>query len=215
MESMSPLDIANTQNEVAEKCIVHCNHALETYSVTYEPHKWQLLKYVISEAYARRSFADQWDEIYKINQHCRELVDGLEELPAYHFQLGLDFRNRKDKSKADPTACADKQVELADQCLKDCDVAKCGENAETAIGICETAMKVFTKELFPRKWADVQMILGSAYLQRVDGVVRQNMEKAERCFRAYNEVHPGEALIDDIKKKQYAKGAEARRVGGE
>ena len=59
-----------------------------------------------------------------------------------------------------------------------------------AIVLCESAMEVFTKEAFPDKWADVQMKLCEAYMQRVEGVRRDNMEKAMMCFDECKDVRP-------------------------
>ena len=73
-------------------------------------------------------------------------------------------------------------------------------------------MEVFTKEKFPDKWADVQMQLCAGYMQRVEGVRRDNMEKAMRCFDACKEVRPNETLPDEFLKKQWARGAYARKA---
>ena len=84
------------------------------------------------------------------------------------------------------------------------------ENVEKAIGYYESAIEVFTKEAFPVKWADVQMKLCAAYMQRVEGVRRDNLEKAMRCFDACKEVRPEQILPSEFLKKQWAKGADAR-----
>ena len=73
-------------------------------------------------------------------------------------------------------------------------------------------MEVFTREAFPDEWADVQMQLCAAYMQRVEGSLRENMEKAMRCFDACKEVRSGETLPDDFVKKHCAKGAKARKM---
>jgi hypothetical protein len=113
----------------------------------------------------------------------------------------------------DPTTWARNQLQLADKCLKQSNDKVRRENIEKAIGYCESATEVFTKESFPDKWADVQMQLFAAYMQRAEGVRRDNMEKAIRCFEACKEVRPGETLPDEFLKQQWAKGAGGRIVG--
>jgi hypothetical protein len=112
----------------------------------------------------------------------------------------------------DPIAWASNQAELADKCLKQCDQESLSYNVEKAIEYCESAMEVFTKEAFPGKWADVQMQLCAAYMQRAEGVRRDNMEKAMRCFDACKKVRPDETLPDDFLKKHMTRGAAARKA---
>jgi hypothetical protein len=74
------------------------------------------------------------------------------------------------------------------------------------------AAEVLTKEESPERWADIQMSLCAAYLQRVEGVRRDNMENAMKCFNACKEVRGGDdTLPADWFKKQWEKGAKARR----
>lgn len=69
----STAQLAFEQNLLAEKCIVHCNNALEVYSETYEPETCDSMKATRIDAYARRTV----DEKEKVDGHKDELVDEL------------------------------------------------------------------------------------------------------------------------------------------
>jgi hypothetical protein len=112
----------------------------------------------------------------------------------------------------DPTAWASHQLELADQCLKQFDQKQRCEKVEKTIAYCESATEVFTMEKFPDKWTDVQMKLCGAYMQRVEGVRRDNMEKATLNFEACKQVRPDETLPVDFLRQQWARGANARKA---
>jgi tetratricopeptide (TPR) repeat protein len=112
----------------------------------------------------------------------------------------------------DPTAWAINQIEHAGKCFRLSDSDQRCQNVENGIGYLEAATEVFTRAAFPDKWADVQMQLCAAYMQRVEGVRRENMEKAMRCFDKCKEVRPNEQLPDEFLKKQWARGADARQA---
>ena len=115
----------------------------------------------------------------------------------------------------DPVAWAANLFDLADKCLKQSDPRVRHRNFVKVIGYCESVMEVFSREEFPDKWADVQMKLCEAYMQRVEGVRRDNMEKAMMCFDACKEVRHDETLPDDFLKKHWARGADARKAADE
>jgi hypothetical protein len=83
---------------------------------------------------------------------------------------------------------------------------------EKAVAYCESVIEVFSKEELPDKWADVQMKLCGAYMQRAEGVRRENLETAMRCFDACKEVRPHEKLPDEVLRKRWARGADAREA---
>ena len=52
------------------------------------------------------------------------------------------------------------------------------ENLERAIGFCEAALTVFTREDFPEQWATAQYDLTIAYSERIKGSRADNLEEA-------------------------------------
>jgi hypothetical protein len=128
-----------------------------------------------------------------------------------HVDMMMSLFEKSQLKETDSMAWATDQMKLADQCLKLFDQEERRANVEKAIGYCESALKVLTKEAFPDEWADLQMKMCGAYMQRVDGGRRENMEKAMRCFNSRKEVRPDETLPADFLKKQWARGADARK----
>ncbi|MBE8968805.1 CHAT domain-containing protein [Nostocales cyanobacterium LEGE 12452] len=57
-------------------------------------------------------------------------------------------------------------------------------NLEIAITGCKIVLTVFTREVFPEKWADIQVILGNAYRDRIRGDKADNLEQAIASFLA-------------------------------
>jgi hypothetical protein len=116
--------------------------------------------------------------------------------------------------EAEPEIWAEGRIKAADKYLNLVDEAERSSNMEKVIAHYLAAAEVLTKDEFPERWADLQMSLCSAYLQRVQGVRRENMENAMRCLNACKEVRGDETLPADWLKQQWEKGAEARRRDG-
>lgn len=58
------------------------------------------------------------------------------------------------------------------------------ENLEKAIKHCQNALKVHTRERFPRDWADAQVNLGLVYSERIQGKKKDNLEATIRAYQA-------------------------------
>ena len=55
------------------------------------------------------------------------------------------------------------------------------ENIETALIRCEEALSAFTQEAFLEEWTHTQTNLGSAYMKRVKGRHRENIDMEIGC----------------------------------
>jgi hypothetical protein len=126
-------------------------------------------------------------------------------------RMNLHGGVKVDSLEADPQAWAENRILFADKYLNLVDAAEHKANMEMVIASCLAAAEVLTEEEFPERWADIQMSLCAAYLQRVEGVRRENMENAMKCLNACKEVRGDVTLPADWLKQQWAKGAEARR----
>ena len=62
-------------------------------------------------------------------------------------------------------------------------------NLEIAIACYKSALKVYTRENYPEKWARTQNNLGAAYSDRIEGVRAANIESAIACYRSALEVY--------------------------
>jgi hypothetical protein len=84
---------------------------------------------------------------------------------------------------------------------------------EKAIVCYLGATEVFTKVAHPGKFADLQMSLCAAHLQRVQGKRRENLENAQRRFDACKEVRAESTLSSDWVKEQWATSAQGGSAG--
>jgi hypothetical protein len=126
-------------------------------------------------------------------------------------KMKIDGEMEFDSREADPQAWAENRIKAADKYLNLVDAAEHKANMEKVITDCLAAAEVLTKEEFPERWAHIQMSLCDAYLQRVEGVRRENMENAMKCLNACKEVRGDDPLLPaDWFKQQWEKGAEAR-----
>jgi hypothetical protein len=154
------------------------------------------------ECYARSEVPD-WEE--QPSHSGKEVVNMLHKM-AFDGEVELVSR------EAEPQAWARSRILAADKYLNLVDAAERKANMEKVIAHYLAAAEVLTKEEFPERWADIQMSLCGAYMQRVEGVRRENMENAMKCFEACKELVRGDdTLPADWLKQQWEKGAEARR----
>jgi tetratricopeptide (TPR) repeat protein len=125
----------------------------------------------------------------------------------------MDFNGELESAsrEAEPQKWAVNRINAANQYLNLVDAAERKANMEKVIEHYLAAAEVLTKEEFPERWAEIQMSLCDAYLQRVEGVRRENMEKAMKCLNASKEVRGDDLLPADWLKQQWERGAEARR----
>jgi hypothetical protein len=134
----------------------------------------------------------------------KEVGDLLERMD-FNGEAGFESR------KAEPRAWAEGRIRAANKYLHLVDAAERKANMEQVITNYLAAAEVLTKEEFPERWAEIQMSLCDAYLQRVEGVRRENMENAMKCFNASNQMRGDALLPADWLKHQWEKGAVARR----
>ncbi|MCC5645057.1 CHAT domain-containing protein [Nostoc sp. CHAB 5824] len=73
---------------------------------------------------------------------------------------------------------------------------------EIAIVCYETALIVFTKISFPKKWAETNDDLGNAYCDRIGGDWVQNLEKAIAAFKSALQVYIREDYPEDWARTQ-------------
>jgi hypothetical protein len=153
------------------------------------------------ECYANSVEVKDWkDRPVDGEGSAKEVGDLLERMD---FNGEAEFVSRQ--------AWAESRIEAADRYLDLVDAVEQKGNMEKVIAHYLAAAEVLTKEEFPERWADIQMSLCDAYLQRVEGVRRENMENALKCFNAYQEVRGEYTLPAGWLKQQWEKGAEARR----
>jgi hypothetical protein len=148
----------------------------------------------------------EWEEQPQCHYSANEAGEFFTEL---EFNGELELTSRE----TEPLVWAGNRIKAANKYLNLVDAAERKANMEKVIAHYLAAAEVLTKEEFPERWADIQMSLCDAYLQRVEGVRRENMENAMKCLNAYKEVHGDgdDALPADWLKQQWEKGAEARR----
>jgi hypothetical protein len=137
----------------------------------------------------------------------RSLKEAADQLIEMSFNGEVELVCRE----TDPQTWAMTRIQAADKYLDLVDVTERKANMEKVIAHYLAAAEVLTKDEFPENWADIQMNLCAAYLQRVEGVRRENMENAMKCFNAGKEVRGDDTLPADWLKQQWEKGAEARR----
>jgi hypothetical protein len=156
------------------------------------------------ECHARSDEVEDWD--YRpVDEGSAKEVGYL--LESMNFNGEAEFVSREDE----PQTWAESRIKAADKYLNLVDAAERKADMEKVIAYYLTAAEVLTKEEFPERWADIQLSLCAAYLQRGEGVRRENMENAMRCFNASKEVLGDDPLPTDWLKQQWNKGAEARR----
>jgi tetratricopeptide (TPR) repeat protein len=157
------------------------------------------------ECHARRDEVRDWeDQPRDARRAVKELEDLVEKM---EFNGEVEYASRE----ADPQTWAEHRIQAADKYLNLVDAAERKANMEKVIAHYLAAAEVLTKDKFPERWANIQMSLCAAYLQRVVGVRRENMENAMKCFNASKEVLGDDPLPADWLKQQWEKGAEARR----
>jgi hypothetical protein len=150
---------------------------------------------------------------------ANEVRDWEDQAPQYSAKLAGDISTKWEfhgevefaSREVEPLVWAENRIKAADTYLNLVDAAERKANMEKVIAHYLAAAEVLTKEEFPERWADIQMSLCDAYLQRVEGVRRENMENAMKCFNACKEVRGDDTLPADWLKQQWEKGAEARR----
>jgi hypothetical protein len=72
--------------------------------------------------------------------------------------------------------------------LQDFSYGEAANNLEIAIAGYEVALRAYRRDNFPLQWAEVQNLLGNAYLNRIFGEKATNIEVAIECHKAALEV---------------------------
>ncbi|NEO91924.1 MAG: CHAT domain-containing protein, partial [Moorea sp. SIO3G5] len=71
---------------------------------------------------------------------------------------------------------------------------KKAQNLEEAIACYQSALAVYTSEVFPEKWAQTQNNLGNAYSKRITGQKAENLEEAIACYQSALAVYTREVF---------------------
>ncbi|MCL1474718.1 CHAT domain-containing protein [Argonema antarcticum] len=89
-------------------------------------------------------------------------------------------------------------------------------NLEIAIAGCEIVLTVYTRNTFPKDWAQTQNNLGNAYLYRIRGERAENLEQAIGCYEKALQVHTRKQFPQDWARLQNNLGnAYIYRIKGE
>jgi hypothetical protein len=72
--------------------------------------------------------------------------------------------------------------------IQDFSVGEATNNLEIAIAGYEVGLRAYGRDRFPKQWAEVQNLLGNAYLSRIIGEKATNIEVAIECHKAALEV---------------------------
>jgi len=83
-----------------------------------------------------------------------------------------------------PETLAELQYVLAAALLRQNHYVHHAQPYETAIEACALAFQVYTHARYPYRHAKVQKCLGDLYLQRVEGMRKENLERAISCYKA-------------------------------
>ncbi len=88
-------------------------------------------------------------------------------------------------------------------------------NVEIAIASYENALKVLTRQQFPKIWATIQNNLGSSYQKRTIGNLEENIEQAIACYYQALQVRTNSALPEAWASTQNNLGnAYQQRIAG-
>ena len=94
------------------------------------------------------------------------------------------IRQSQDNTQVAPETLAELHYILAQTLLQQNLYIRDPQPYETAIEACEVALQVYTHARYPHRYAIVQKCLGDLYLQRVEGVRKENLERAFTCYHA-------------------------------
>jgi len=90
------------------------------------------------------------------------------------------------------------------------------DNLEKAISLCQTALKIVTRDNHPQLWANLQNNLGGAYGYRIKGEKAENMELAIKYIEASLEVYAKEKYPKEWANSQNTLGiVYSERVKGD
>jgi CHAT domain-containing protein len=88
------------------------------------------------------------------------------------------IRQSQDNPQVAPETLAELHYILAQTLLQQNLYIRDPQPYETAIQACEVALQVYTHARYPHRHAIVQKCLGDLYLQRVEGIRKENLERA-------------------------------------
>jgi hypothetical protein len=90
--------------------------------------------------------------------------------------------------------------------LQDFSYGEAANNLEIAIAGYEVTLRAYRRDKFPLQWADVQNLLGNAYLNRIIGEKATNIEVAIECHQAALEIFQRDQFPTQSATTQYYLG---------
>ena len=165
---LTRLETAASTNNLAET-VQLCENALSLAPQTEDPVLWAELHAMLGRTFAQFFKSSGLSSLEKAIYHCNcslQVYDKEaypEEWAINHFTLGIVHRNRGRKKV-------------------------CPEDTEQAIRHYQQALEIYGKEGHRLQWAQIQNNLANVYLDRIEGIKKDNIEEGIRCANRALEV---------------------------
>ena len=158
------------------------------------------------------------DWLEETNQQLDKLVGDRQRAATAHIRAALLgdalIRAKQSHDEIAREVLATLEHDLADALQQDLAPGR-SERIETAIKLRLEVLTTFSRNAFPVRWAQAQINLSGAYIDRIHGDRRDNLESAIACLEAALEVFTREGFAEDWARIQSNLGiAYSERING-
>jgi len=198
--------IRGNRFENIEASLNYSENALNVFTQESHPIEWAKIQSNLGAAYATLANAP----VYRASKELR--TENLEKC-IQHLNLALEVLTCDNA----PVEWIQIQINLAHvftDLAKTIDESEKKANLiEEAIHCCQSALQIYTYAAYPEQWAEMNIVLAIAYINRVLGQRAENLEKSIVCFEYTLQVYTRDAYPRKYTETQYNLGRTYKYAG--